>query len=159
MTNPHNAPKYTKPNHPYLIRAKVADEANPQTISPSGNKIKICKSDENSIVCSSIESKYTFTGTYKDIAGMKANDCYLLSEGKLYKVTDDDVTLSAQRWYLSVESLDSQFGDDSTVDAKPMQFDIKLLDDNPTGIEKIQRMCPTKVHPLCCYGVVIITTI
>ena len=126
-----------KPNHPYLIRAKVADEANPQTISPSGNNIKICKSDENSIVCSSIESKYTFTGTYKDIAGMKANDCYLLSEGKLYKVTDDDVTLSAQRWYLSVESLDSQFGDDSTIDAKAMQFDIKLLDDDPTSIDEI----------------------
>ena len=126
-----------KPNHPYLIRAKAADETNPQTISPSGINTKICKSDENSIACSSVERKYTFTGTYKDITGMKTKDCYLLSEGKLYKVADDDVKLSAQRWYLSVESLDSQFGDDSTIDAKAMQFDIKLLDDDPTSIDEI----------------------
>lgn len=50
---------------------------------------------------------------------------------------DDNVALSPQRWYLSVESLGSQFGDIDYVGAKLRQFDIKLLDGDVTGIEEI----------------------
>ena len=124
-----------KPNHPYLIRAKRADKNNPQTINISSKKMY--KSEENSIVCSSVERKYTFTGTYRDITGMRTKDYIFLSEGSLCRATDDNVKLSAQRWYLSIESLGSQFGDYNNVGAKAFSFDVKLLDDEATGIDEI----------------------
>ena len=95
------------------------------------------KSEENSIVCSSVERKYTFTGTYRDITGMRTKDYIFLSEGSLCRATDDNVKLSAQRWYLSIESLGSQFGDYNNVGAKAFSFDVKLLDDEATGIDEI----------------------
>lgn len=124
-----------KPNHPYLIRAKRADKNNPQTINISSKKMY--KSEENSIVCSSVERKYTFTGTYRDITGMRTKDYIFLSDGSLCKATDDNVKLSAQRWYLSIESLGSQIDGGNTSYAKAMDFNIKLLDDEATGIDEI----------------------
>lgn len=124
-----------KPNHPYLIRAKRADKNNPQTINISSKKMY--KSEENSIVCSSVERKYTFTGTYQDVTGMKTKDYIFMSGGKLCKAVDDGVKLSAQRWYLTVESLGSQFDDDDPSYARAMEFDIKLLNDEATGIDEI----------------------
>ena len=124
-----------KPNHPYLIRAKMANNYNPQEINLSTKKL--CKSDENSIVCSSVERKYTFTGTYRDITGMRTDDYIFMSGGKLCKAVDDGVKLSAQRWYLSIESLGSQFGDGDPSYARAMEFDIKLLNDEATGIDEI----------------------
>ena len=124
-----------KPNHPYLIRAKDADEINPKTINISSNKMY--KSEENSIVCSSVERKYTFTGTYQDVTGMKTKDYIFMSGGKLCKAVDDGVKLSPQRWYLKIESLGSQVDGGNTSNAKAMEFDIKLLDDEATGIDEI----------------------
>ncbi|MCQ2075612.1 MAG: leucine-rich repeat domain-containing protein [Bacteroidaceae bacterium] len=124
-----------KPNHPYLIKAHIADATKAQEINISSKKMY--KSYENSIVCSSVERKYTFTGTYRDITEMLTKDYIFLSDGKLCKATDDNVKLSAQRWYLSIESLGSQIDDANTSYAKPMEFDIKLLDDEPTGIDEI----------------------
>ncbi|MBQ0142067.1 MAG: leucine-rich repeat domain-containing protein [Prevotellaceae bacterium] len=124
-----------KPNHPYLIKAHIADATKAQEINISSKKMY--KSYENSIVCSSVERKYTFTGTYRDITGMRTDDYIFLSDGKLCKATDDNVKLSAQRWYLSIESLGSQFGDYNNVGAKAFSFDVKLLDDEATGIDEI----------------------
>lgn len=124
-----------KPNHPYLIKAYRADATNPQEINISSKKMY--KSDENSIVCSSVERKYTFTGTYRDITGMRTKDYIFLSDGKLCRATDDNVKLSAQRWYLSIESLGSQVDGANTSYAKPMEFDIRLLDDETTDIDEI----------------------
>ena len=81
--------------------------------------------------------QYTFTGTYRDITGMRTKDYIFLSDGSLYRATDDNVKLSAQRWYLSIESLGSQVDGGNTSDAKPMEFDIKLLDDEATDIDEI----------------------
>ena len=124
-----------KPNHPYLIRAKMADNYHPQEINISSKKMY--KSEENSIVCSSVERKYTFTGTYQEMNELKTKDYIFLSEGSLCKATDDNVKLSAQRWYLSIESLGSQVDGGSTSYAKAMLFDIKVLDDEATGIDEI----------------------
>ncbi len=121
-----------KPNHPYLIRAKSADDTKPQEIKLSTKEL--CKSEENSIDCSSVERKYTFTGTYKEMTGLNTNKFIFMSGGKLCMAEDDNVALSPQRWYLSVESLGSQFGDIDNVGAKAFSFDVKLLDDEITGI-------------------------
>ena len=124
-----------KPNHPYLIKAHSANATKAQEINISSNKMY--KSEENSIVCSSVERKYTFTGTYRDITGMRTKDYIFLSDGSLCRATDDNVKLSAQRWYLSIESLGSQVDGGNTSDVKAMEFDIKLLDDEATGIDEI----------------------
>ena len=123
-----------KPNHPYLIKAHDAN-ATAQEINISSKKMY--KSEENSIDCSSVERRYTFTGTYRDITEMRTKDYIFLSGGKLCKATDDGVKLSAQRWYLKIESRGSQVGEGNTSEAKPMEFDIKLLDDEATGIDEI----------------------
>ena len=122
-----------KPNHPYLIKAH--DAAKPLQIELTTKEIST--SDENSIVCSSVERKYTFTGTYRDITGMRTKDYIFLSDGKLCRATDDGVKLSAQRWYLSIKSLGSQVDGGNTSDVKAMEFDIKLLDDEATDIDEI----------------------
>ena len=124
-----------KPNHPYLIKAHIADATKAQEINISSKKMY--KSEENSIVCSSVERKYTFTGTYRDITGMRTKDYIFLSDGSLCRATDDNVKLSAQRWYLSIESLGSQVDGGNTSYAKAMDFNIKLLDDEATGIDEI----------------------
>lgn len=87
-----------KPNHPYLIRAKIADVSSPQMINLSTKKIY--PTDENSIVCSSVERKYTFTGTYKEMKNLMTSKYIFMSGGKLCKAKNDDITLSPQRWYL-----------------------------------------------------------
>ena len=140
-----------KPNHPYLIRAKGADKNTPQEINISSKKMY--KSEENSIVCSSVERKYTFTGTYRDITGMRTKDYIFLSGGSLYRATDDNVKLSAQRWYLSIESLGSQVDGGYTSDVKAMEFDIKLLDDEATNIDEITvTRTPLKISVEAIYN-------
>ena len=122
-----------KPNHPYLIKAH--DAAKPLHIELTTKEIS--KSDNKSYSCSSMESQYTFTGTYQEMNKLKTNDYIFMSGGKLCKAEDDEVKLFAQRWYLSIESLGSQFGDYNNVGAKAFSFDVKLLDDEATGIDEI----------------------
>ena len=124
-----------KPNHPYLIKAKIADEKNPKTIELSTKEI--CISDEKSYSCSSMESKYTFTGTYHEKNELKIDDYIFMSGGKLCKANNDEVVLSPQRWYLKIESLGSQVDGGNTSDVKAMEFDIKVLDDEATDIDEI----------------------
>ena len=122
-----------KPNHPYLIKAH--DAAKPLQIELTTKEIS--KSDNKSYSCSSMESQYTFTGTYQEMNKLKTNDYIFMSGGKLCKAEDDEVKLSAQRWYLSIKSLGSQVDGGSTSDVKAMEFDIKLLDDEATDIDEI----------------------
>ena len=122
-----------KPNHPYLIKAHDA----PEPLQIELITKEICKSDEKSYSCSSMESQYTFTGTYQEMNKLKANDYIFMSGGKLCKAEDDEVKLSAQRWYLKITSLGSQVDGGSTSYAKAKEFDIKLLDDEATGIDEI----------------------
>ena len=123
-----------KPNHPYLIKAHDA-AAEPQQIKLITKEI--CKSDEKSYSCSSMESKYTFTGTYHEKNELKTDDYIFMSGGKLCKANNDEVVLSPQRWYLKIESLGSQVDGGNTSYAKAKEFDIKLLDDETTGIDEI----------------------
>lgn len=122
-----------KANHPYLIRAKNA-EASPQTITISA--CTLYKSATNSIDCSSVERKYTFTGTYEPVTGLATKDYIFMSGGKLSKAGNDTAVLSPQRWYLQIESRGSQI-DNGGYSDKSMQFDILLLDGGTTGIDEI----------------------
>mgnify|MGYP003312175879 CR=1 FL=1 len=124
------------PNHPYLIRAKEGNSS-PQTISMH-KTTALYKSTVNSIRCSSIENEYIFTGTYSPIAELKSKGYIFMSGGKLCQAMDDMVELPAQRWYLKINSLGSQIIDVGNP-AKAIDFEIKVIDDEPSGIENVSQ--------------------
>jgi len=121
-----------KTNHPYLIRPKSDGD---KTITLSNATLD--KAASKSIVCQSVERKYTFTGTYQPMQNLKTNDYLFITGGSLMKATDDETTLKAQRWYLAIEDLESQVEDGSSSNAKAIS--IELIDDgDATGIEDIK---------------------
>ena len=123
-----------KPNTPYLIRAKMADEFTPLTIVLSTKQI--CKPEAHSISCSSTEKKYTFTGTYEEVTGLQTKGYIFMSGGKLCKASNDTDILSPQRWYLTMKDYFSMT-EEGSASAKAFSFDIKVLDEEATGIGEI----------------------
>lgn len=91
----------TQPNMPYLIRSK---QTGTKTITV--NNTPLYPAESNSIDCSSVETKYTFTGTYAEISGaeMYGNGYYALSGGVLSLPASSEVSLESYRWYLKLES-------------------------------------------------------
>lgn len=91
----------TLPNTPYLIRAK---ETGTKVISLANTTLYAA--EENSIDCSSVRTKYTFTGTYTGVSGeeMYSNGYYALAGGTLSQPSSANVSLGSFRWYLKPES-------------------------------------------------------
>ncbi len=119
-------------NTPYLIRAKSIGE---KTITL--NEEVLYLSESNSISCSSTERTYTFTGTYAPVTGLKTKGYIYLSGNKLCQADNDQQTLKAQRWYLTIEDRDAML-DEATPPALAKAMSIRLLDDDETtGIEEI----------------------
>lgn len=124
------------PNHPYLIRSKTTGSK-----ELSVENATLASAEENSISCSSVETRYTFTGTYQSVTNMKTNGCVFLSNGKLCTAANDDVELKSQRWYLTMEKLGSQVVDYFSVDDLVKTMSVRLIDDageSATGIEEIR---------------------
>jgi len=88
-----------KPNHPYFIKAKTTGE---KTISLTN--ATLYASEENSVDCSTVEAKCTFTGTYSPVQN---SEYYVMGGGKLGSLGNG--TLSAMRWYMTIENRGSQF--------------------------------------------------
>lgn len=91
----------TLPNTPYVIRAK---QTGTKTISLDNTTLY--PAEENSIDCSSVKTKYTFTGTYSGVSGeaMYGNGYYALAGGTLSQASSSSVFLGSFRWYLKSES-------------------------------------------------------
>lgn len=125
--------KRLRANTPYLIRAKSAGEKTIVT-----NNGKLYKAEQKSISCSSTERTYTFTGTNAPIAGIRGKGYIYLSGGKLCMSNDDDQTLEAQRWYLTIEDRGAML-DEVTSPAFARAINIRVVDDDAetTGIEDI----------------------
>ena len=88
-------------NYPYLIRAKEAGEK-----SITVTDAVLYATEENSIDCSSVRDKFTFTGTYSSLASAElpqGEGYYTLIEGEWKPVTEA-VALGAFRFYLKVDS-------------------------------------------------------
>lgn len=85
-------------NYPYLIRAKEAGE---KTITVTD--AMLYTTEENSIDCSSVYDKYTFTGTYSRMSSTELAGCYALSGG-VWQPIAEGATLGAFRFYLQIES-------------------------------------------------------
>lgn len=88
-------------NYPYLIRTKEAGEK-----SITVTDAVLYATEENSIDCSSVRDKFTFTGTYSSLSSAElpqGEGYYTLIEGEWQPVTEA-VSLGAFRFYLKVDS-------------------------------------------------------
>lgn len=85
----------TKPNYPYLIRAK-----SPGTFSLVLRDRMLEAAESNYVNCGSVDFEYAFYGTYSDVTNMRSSGYYALSNGALKQAADDSAVLKAQRWYM-----------------------------------------------------------
>lgn len=87
------------PNYPYLIRAKSAGAK-----SIVLNNTLVYPTEVNSIDCSTIDSRFTFTGTYLPMDGEQLTTlgAYIMADGRLVEAGSTS-TLAPFRWYLQVE--------------------------------------------------------
>lgn len=92
-----------RPNHPYLIRARWKDR---YSFTPDASRT--AAEQIQSVSCSTVEARYTFTGTYTPLTGMKSADIYRLRGGSLSVPETDEETLPPFRWYLTIDDLGNQ---------------------------------------------------
>lgn len=112
-------------NYPYLIRAKEVGE---KTITVAD--ATLYTTEENSIDCSSVHEKYTFTGSYNTISSNGLKDCYALSGG-VWQPVAESASLGAFRFYLKIESRDGN--------AQAAQsIKMRVIGDDTTEIENLE---------------------
>ncbi len=122
-----------KANSPCLIRPKTAGEVNIQL-----TEVTLESSKSNAISCSSVGTKYTFTGIYQPLSNLKTMGCIFLTGGELHEAADDEQVLKAQRWYLTREDLGNYLEETTPVSPKMSTIKIRVIGDDATGIEDIQ---------------------
>lgn len=88
-------------NYPYLIRAREAGE---KTITVTD--ATLYATEENSIDCSSVREKFTFTGTYSQLSSeeLPQGEGYYALSGGVWQPVADGASLGAFRFYLKVDS-------------------------------------------------------
>lgn len=116
-------------NYPYLIRAKEAGE---KTITVTD--AILYATEENSIDCSSVYDKYTFTGTYSRMSSTELTGCYALSGG-VWQPIAEGATLGAFRFYLQVES---RSGSAQAAQSIKMRVIGEETDDEATSINDVE---------------------
>lgn len=130
--------KTLQANYPYLVRSK----------SNGRKEIKILSStlyatEEYSIDCSSVEFKYTFTGSYQSITNLRKKGCYFLDGGYLTKAHSSTKTLDPFRWTMSIEARGSQYKD-SPIIVNPQKIKVRLYgEDDTTVIEDVESSTST----------------
>lgn len=116
-------------NYPYLIRAKETGE---KTITVTD--AILYATQENSIDCSSVYDKYTFTGTYSRMSSTELTGCYALSGG-VWQPIAEGATLGAFRFYLQVES---RSGSAQAAQSIKMRVIGEETDDEATSIDEVE---------------------
>lgn len=91
-------------NYPYLIRAREAGE---KTITVTD--ATLYATEENSIDCSSVREKFTFTGTYSQLSSeeLPHGEGYYALSGGVWLPVAEGASLGAFRFYLKVDSRNS----------------------------------------------------
>lgn len=137
-----------KPNYPYLIRPKSTG-----VFDITVNASQKAAEQVNSVSCSTLEARYTFTGNYQSLTGLHTDRRYRLQGGTLTIPASDDEVLPPYRWYLTIDDLGNQLqpsaakvhlritGDDATgID------DEVLADDMPVGKRKVYDLSGRRVE-------------
>jgi hypothetical protein len=120
-------------NYPYLIKAKTEGTKHiylPETVLQA--------TEDYAIDCSSVEWKYTFTGTYNRINNLRSKGIYVLENGSLTKAYSSSQYLAPFRWYLSITSRGNQFLEDPII-LSANSIRIVEIEDNTTGIKNIKN--------------------
>ena len=120
-------------NYPYLIRAKEAGEK-----SITVTDAALYATEENSIDCSSVRDKFTFTGTYSSLSSAElpqGEGYYTLIEGEWKPVTEA-VALGAFRFFLKVDSRSGA----AAAEARSIRMRIigENGEDDTTGIDNLE---------------------
>lgn len=127
----------TMANRPYVFKPQnYSDEDNTVTLNLGETTLQ--PRQNSSISCCSMSYTYTFNGTYDAKALNSASD-YAMYQGEIRKVSDN-VTISPQRWYLTVTDRDGyETGGGSSANAKAMAFSIyENGEGEATAIEDIR---------------------
>ena len=120
----------TKPNVPYLIRAKTTGEK-----TFHAKNTTVYAAEENSVDCSTTIAKFTFTGTYKTIPyeTLIANKYYAMGGGEL--VISNGSNLKPYRWYMKVDS--HEYSTFDVNGAKAITLKV-LVDEETTGVNELR---------------------
>ena len=120
-------------SYPYLIRAKKVGE---KTITVTD--ATLYAAEENSIDCSSIREKFTFTGTYSQLSSeeLPQGEGYYALSGGVWQPVAEGASLGAFRFYLKVDSRDGSNAGQSNA------IRMRIIGENgeedcTTGIEEI----------------------
>lgn len=127
----------TMANRPYVFKPQnYSGEDNTVTLNLGETTLQ--PRQNSSISCCSMSYTYTFNGTYDAKALNSASD-YAMYQGEIRKVSDN-VTISPQRWYLTVTYRDGyETGGGSSANAKAMAFSIyENGEGEATAIEDIR---------------------
>ena len=120
-------------NYPYLIRAKEAGEK-----SITVTDAALYATEENSIDCSSVRDKFTFTGTYSSLSSAElpqGEGYYTLIDGEWQPVTEV-VALGGFRFFLKVDSRSGA----AAAEARSIRMRIigENGEDDTTGIDNLE---------------------
>lgn len=128
MVRPDNGT--LRPNYPYIIRAKTTATFN-FDIDPQ----KVVAQETNSYSCSTMEARYTFTGNYDHLTGLRSAGFYRLRGGTLSLPDNDEEELPPFRWYLTIDDLGNQ------LDQSASRIDLRVVGEE-TGIENLNSLTP-----------------
>lgn len=134
-----------KANYPYFIKAK---KSGVNTIILQNTELVATK--DFSIDCSSVKTKYVFTGTYNGVDGneMYTNGYYGVSEGALKQAASSEAGLGAFRWYMKNESRNP--GQEST-----RIIDIREVDETTGITEYTKEKSDDKYKVFDMYGKIV----
>jgi hypothetical protein len=117
-------------NYPYLIKAKATGEKT--IIVP---ETTLYPTELYSIDCSSVELKYTFTGTYETICELRTADYWILKYGRLEKPYSNKDILPPFRWYMSITPRGEQFKNNPII-IQSRSIEIRYIDET-TSVNEI----------------------
>lgn len=143
-----------KPNYPYIIRLKNADDpdvevssSNPQNVSLVIEDCSVEATKENTVYCMSMFYEYFFTGTYEGVTNKSGY--YAMSSGKLIRASET-ANLKPQRWYMTIFNRESQliqpvehvkvhvFGDTETIEDEATTIDYIESTNAPVHVYDLQ---------------------
>ena len=125
----------TRPNYPYLIKAKYSGDK-----SLIISNAVLYETEINSVECSTAETSYTFTGSYTKMDGMHTASIYCLDSCYLQAATSDESTLNAFRWYMTLESKEGSTIHTQKISVRlagaiDMEDDADIIDDEVVEID------------------------
>ncbi len=131
-----------KPNHPYLVKAK---KAGTYTINL---KDAMLYAKQDTVTTASAEMIFSFVGTTQGVSGDEMMDghYYAMAGGELCYTDNNQASLKPYRWYMKVESRDSQV----ILPSKMANVKVRVVgeDVEATEIAEVETETESEVAPI-----------